>query len=118
MDSTFISSLITGAGVAGVFCILFVLRVIVPWKSAQEVIADKDRLIAELKAEKEAERDRADTATTALYASRDTIGALQTGLNAAAAAQAIQARLALSPPLSGAVPSEQGASGAAGEKAT
>lgn len=74
MDSGLIS-ILTGAGVAGVFCVLFVLGLIFP----RSVLADKNTEIAELKEALEAERDRANTAVAAASATRDILAAIQVG---------------------------------------
>lgn len=74
MDSGLIS-ILTGAGVAGVFCVLFIVGLIYP----KPVVADKDRVIAELKEALEAERDRANAAVAAASATRDILAAIQIG---------------------------------------
>ncbi len=74
MDSGLVS-ILTGAGVAGVFCVLFILGLIYP----RSVVSDKDAQIAELKQALEAERDRASTAVAAASATRDVMTALQIG---------------------------------------
>jgi len=74
MDSTLVT-LLTGAGVAGVFCVLFVLGIIFP----RTVVNDLKAENAELKAELEAQRDRADTAVAAASATRDILAAIQVG---------------------------------------
>jgi len=74
MDSTLVT-LLTGAGVAGVFCVLFVLGIIFP----RTVVNDLKAENAELKAELEAQRDRADTAVAAASATRDILTAIQVG---------------------------------------
>lgn len=73
-DSTLIT-ILTGAGVAGVFCVLFVLGLIFP----RSVITDKDAVIAELKADLAAQRQRADVAVAAAVATRDIMAAIQLG---------------------------------------
>lgn len=73
-DSTLVS-ILTGAGVAGVFCVLFIVGLIYP----RSVLTDKDTQIAELKKALEAERDRANTAVVAASATRDVMTALQIG---------------------------------------
>ena len=73
-DSTLVS-ILTGAGVAGVFCVLFIIGLVVP----RSVVTDKDTQIAELKKALEAERDRANTAVVAAAATRDVMTALQIG---------------------------------------
>jgi hypothetical protein len=74
MDSTLIT-LLTGAGVAGVFCILFITGFVYP----RTVVTDLKAEIAELKEAVEAERDRANTAVTAASATRDILAAIQLG---------------------------------------
>ncbi len=74
MDSA-LTSILTTAGVAGVFCVLFILGLVYP----RPVVADKDREIAELKDALEAERDRANTAVAAASATRDIMSAIQLG---------------------------------------
>ena len=66
-------SVLASAGVAGVFCVLFVVGLIVP----RSVVADKDAEIAELKQALGAERQRADTAVSAATATRDVLAAIQ-----------------------------------------
>ena len=74
IDSTLLSVL-TGSGVAGVFCILFICDLIYP----KSVVTDKNAEIAELKEALEAERDRANTAVSAASATRDILAAIQLG---------------------------------------
>jgi hypothetical protein len=76
MDSGLVS-ILTGAGVAGVFCVLFVLGLIYP----RSVITDLKAEIAELKEALEAERDRANTSVAAASATRDILAAIQIGQN-------------------------------------
>lgn len=75
MPDTALISVLSSAGVAGVFCVLFVTGLLFP----RSVIADKDREIAELKEALEAERDRANTAVAAASATRDIMAAIQLG---------------------------------------
>lgn len=75
MDSALITTLITGSGVAGVFCILFVIGRIFP----RSVIDDKNAEITELKAAVMAERARADAAVTAAVTAKDVLAAIQIG---------------------------------------
>lgn len=74
-DSTIVT-ILTGAGVAGVFCILFVLGLIVP----RSVIDDarKERDYERQRAD--ANNERADAATSAAQATRDVLSALQAGV--------------------------------------
>ena len=74
MDSALITVL-SSAGVAGVFCILFVFGVIVP-KFVADDLREENR---ELKAALDAERDRANAAVTAATATRDILAAIQYG---------------------------------------
>lgn len=74
MDSA-LMSILTGSGVAGVFCVLFIIGVIYP----KGVVADKDEEISELKAALAAERSRADAAVAAASATRDILAAIQVG---------------------------------------
>lgn len=78
MDSSVLSALLTGSGVAGAFCVLFIIGQVLP----KGVVADLKAEMAELKAAQEKERDRADMATAALISSRDVISSLQIGLAA------------------------------------
>lgn len=68
-------SVLTGSGVAGVFCVLFIIGVIYP----RSVVNDKDEEIGELKAALAAERSRADAAVAAASATRDILAAIQVG---------------------------------------
>jgi len=74
MDSGLVT-ILTGAGVAGVFCVLFVLGVIYP----RSVITDLKAELAELKEALESERDRANAAVAAASATRDILAAIQVG---------------------------------------
>ncbi len=74
MDSTLVS-ILTGSGVAGAFCLLFIFGWVVP-KSVYDDLREEN---AELKAEKKAERDRADAAVAAAEASRNVMAAFQAG---------------------------------------
>lgn len=73
-DAALITTL-TGAGVAGVFCILFVLGFVFP----RQVVGDLKAEIAELKEALASERDRANTAVAAATATRDIMAAIQLG---------------------------------------
>jgi hypothetical protein len=72
-------TVLSGAGVAGVFCCLFILGLIFP----KSVLTDKDEEIKELKSALASERERADTAVAAAQASRDMMAALQAGIQLA-----------------------------------
>ena len=74
MDSGLVTVL-TGAGVAGVFCVLFILGFIYP----KSVVADLKAEVAEMKEALEAERDRANTAVAAATATRDIMAAIHLG---------------------------------------
>jgi hypothetical protein len=78
VDSTLITVL-TGTGVAGVFCLLFILGLIYP----KSVVADKDRVIAELKDALKAERARGDASVAGAAATRDVLAAFQAGTQVA-----------------------------------
>jgi hypothetical protein len=75
MPDSALISILTSAGVAGVFCVLFVTGLIFP----RSVLADLKAEIAELKEALEAERDRANTAVTAATATKDVLTAIQLG---------------------------------------
>lgn len=74
MDSALLSVL-TGSGVAGVFCILFVWGKIFP----KSVVDDLKEELRETRGALEAERDRANTAVAAASATRDIMAAIQYG---------------------------------------
>lgn len=74
LDSTFIS-LLTGAGVAGVFCVLFVLGFVYPRSVVEDLKAERE----ELKAALEAERESSAAAIAAAQTTRDIIAAFQAG---------------------------------------
>ena len=57
MPDSAIVNILLGAGVAGVFCVLFVCGLVVP----KSYVTDLKAEVAELKAALEAERDRAGT---------------------------------------------------------
>jgi nitrogen regulatory protein PII-like uncharacterized protein len=73
-DSALIN-ILTGAGVAGVFCVLFIVGLIFP----RPVVSDLKAEIAELKQALQAERDRSDTAVAAASVTRDVLSAIQVG---------------------------------------
>ncbi len=75
MDSSLILPLITGSGVAGVFCCLFVLGLIFP----RQVVTDLKAENAELKAALKDARSQSDAAITAAAATRDILTAIQVG---------------------------------------
>jgi hypothetical protein len=68
-------SVLTSAGVAGVFCILFICGLIAP----RFVIEDLKAEVTELKAALEAERERASASVAAASATRDVLAAIQLG---------------------------------------
>ena len=77
MPDSALISILSSAGVAGVFCIFFIAGLIYP----RSVIADKNTEITELKEALEAERGRANTAVAAASATRDILAAIQIGQN-------------------------------------
>jgi hypothetical protein len=72
-------SILSSAGVAGVFCVLFICGLVFP-KSVVDDLKEENR---ELKDDRDAQRDRADTATATAQASRDVLSALQAGIRMA-----------------------------------
>lgn len=74
LDSALLSVL-TGSGVCGVFCILFVFGVIVPRPVVDDVKAENK----ELKEALASERSRADAAVAAASATRDILAAIRLG---------------------------------------
>ena len=75
MPDSALISILTSAGVAGVFCVLFVTGLVFP----RSVVTDLKAELAELKAAMEAERDRANTAVAATSTTRDILAAIQLG---------------------------------------
>lgn len=75
MPDSALISVLTSAGVAGVFCVLFVTGLVFP-RSVVTDLKDENR---ELKEALEAERDRANAAVTAATATRDILAAIQYG---------------------------------------
>lgn len=75
MDSSLIAPLITGSGVAGVFCICFILGLIYP----RSVITDLKAEIAELKQALKDERETSKASITAATATKDILAAIQLG---------------------------------------
>jgi hypothetical protein len=73
-DSTLVT-ILTSAGVAGVFCVLFIAGLISP----KSVVTDLKAEIAELKEALKAERDRANASVAAASATRDVLAAIQVG---------------------------------------
>ena len=77
MPDSALLSILSSAGVAGVFCILFIAGMVYP----RVVITDLKAEITELKEALEAERDRANTAVAVASATRDLLTAIQIGRN-------------------------------------
>ncbi len=75
MPDTALLSVLTSAGVAGVFCVLFICGLIAP----RFVIEDLKAEVTELKAALEAERERASASVAAASATRDVLAAIQLG---------------------------------------
>ena len=75
MDSSLIAPLITGSGVAGIFCILFILGLVVP----KAVVSDLKAEIAELKQALREERETSKASITAASATKDILAAIQLG---------------------------------------
>jgi regulator of protease activity HflC (stomatin/prohibitin superfamily) len=76
VPDTALITILTSAGVAGVFCVLFVLGAIYPKSVVDDIRAERDY-------EREranAERERADASVTAAQATRDVLSALQAGV--------------------------------------
>lgn len=78
MDSALLS-ILTGSGVAGVFCVLFVIGAIFP----RAVVTDLKEELRELKADRDSQRERADTAISAMQSTRDVLAAMQAGIQMA-----------------------------------
>jgi hypothetical protein len=74
MDTS-LATILTGAGVAGVFCILFIAGMIFP----RAVVIDLKTEVAELKQALAAERERADTAVAGASVTKDVLAAIQIG---------------------------------------
>jgi hypothetical protein len=79
VDST-LWNVLTGAGVAGVFCALFLIGLIYP----KGYVDDLREELRELKAALAAERTRADAAIAAAQATRDLMTAIRYGSELAA----------------------------------
>lgn len=75
MPDSALVTLLTGSGVCGVFCVLFIIGAVFP----RSVVTDLKAENAELKASVEAERERANTAVAAASATRDILAAIQIG---------------------------------------
>jgi Na+-transporting methylmalonyl-CoA/oxaloacetate decarboxylase gamma subunit len=79
MPDSALISVLSGSGVAGVFCVLFITGLIYP----KSVVTDLKEENAELKQAVAAERDRADTAVATAQSARDLMAALQAGIRMA-----------------------------------
>lgn len=75
MDSSLILPLITGSGVAGIFCALFVLGLVYP----RQVVTDLKTEVSEMKQALEAERQKTDASVAAASATKDILAAIQLG---------------------------------------
>lgn len=75
MDSSLAAPLLTGSGVAGVFCVLFILGLIFP----RGVVSDLKAEIAELKTALQQEREASKAAVTAATATTDILAAIRLG---------------------------------------
>ena len=80
---TALASILTSAGVAGVFCICFILGLIYPRAVVEDLKAENK----ELKDALTAERDRADSAVAAASATKDILAAIQIGRSIGAPVQ-------------------------------
>ena len=76
VDSS-LALLLANASIAGVFCVLFILGIIVP----RSVVTDLKTENAELKRQLEAERERANTAVGAVQSTANVVTALQAGIH-------------------------------------
>lgn len=76
MPDSALITVLSSAGVAGIFCILFVLGFIYPKGVVDDLRDERDALREAVRAE----RDRADSAVAAAQASRDVLSALQAGV--------------------------------------
>lgn len=80
MPDSALLSILASAGVAGVFCVLFVCGLIFP----KFIVDDLKAEIGELKEALEAERDRANASVAGASATRDILAAIQLGRSIAA----------------------------------
>lgn len=80
MPDTPLLTVLTGAGVAGVFCILFIVGLIFPRGVVEDLRSERDALRQTV----QAERERADAAVAAAQATRDVFTALKAGVELAA----------------------------------
>lgn len=76
MPDSALVTLLTSAGVAGVFCTLFVCGLIYPKHVVDDLKAERDYE----RQRAEANQDRADTAVSAAQATRDMLAAMQAGM--------------------------------------
>lgn len=79
MPDSALLSVLSSAGVAGVFCVLFICGLIYP----RSVVSDLKEENSELKADRDSQRDRADAAVAAMQATRDVLAAMQAGFQLA-----------------------------------
>jgi len=82
IDST-LAGILTGSGACGVFCVLFIVGLVYP----RQAVTDLKTENAALKADRDAQRDRADTAVAAAVATRDLMAAIQAGITMGRAPQ-------------------------------
>ena len=75
MPDTALLTVLTNAGVAGVFVVLFLIGLIFPKMVVDDLRAERDALRQVV----QAERERADAAVAAAQAARDVFTALQAG---------------------------------------
>jgi hypothetical protein len=76
LPDTALLTILTGTGVAGVFCVLFICGLIFPKSVVDDLKAERDYE----RQRGDNERDRADTAVAAAQATRDVLTALQAGV--------------------------------------
>lgn len=76
MDSSLVV-LLANAGTAGLFCVLFILGIVVP----RTVVSDLKAENGELKRQLEAERERANTAVASVASATDVVRAIQAGIH-------------------------------------
>lgn len=76
MPDSALVTLLTNAGIAGVFVVLFLVGLIYPKSVVDDLRTERDAA----RAEASAERERGDAAVAAAQASRDVFAAIQTGM--------------------------------------